>query len=466
MDYKLEPKEVFRFFREISDIPRCSGNEKAIADYLVAFAEERDLDYYRDAKDNLILRKEGSFAYENEDPIILQGHMDMVCEKDENSCHNFEEDPIQWEVQGDLLTAKGTTLGADDGIAVAMALAILDGDYEHPPLEVLITTNEETDMSGALSLEADRLQGRHLINIDSEEEGILTVGSAGGATIFATKEIEREDREIEVSKVEFSGLLGGHSGMEIHRNRGNIMKIMAKFLEKVLENGGQLCEIHAGTVDNAIPKNGYMLLHLPANSEEIKDSLLKEFQEVEGSLGIVIEKSHRGAPFSKELSQSILGILKETPTGVHSFVNDSDLVESSNNLALIHEKEGMIYLENSLRSAKDGKLVEMEKQMESIAKKYNFCVEIGSKYPAWEYVEDSKLRKKAERLYKEMTGREFDTVVVHAGLECGAIASKYPKIDMISIGPNITGAHTPKEDLSISSTKRVFDFILALLKEK
>ncbi|MDO5716064.1 MAG: beta-Ala-His dipeptidase [Tissierellia bacterium] len=466
MDYKLEPKEVFRFFREISDIPRCSGNEKAIADYLVAFAEERDLDYYRDHKDNLIIRKEGSFEHENEDPIILQGHMDMVCEKDENSCHNFEEDPIQWEVQGDLLTAKGTTLGADDGIAIAMALAILDGNYEHPPLEVLITTNEETDMSGALSLEADRLQGKHLINIDSEEEGILTVGSAGGATIFATKEIEREDREIEVSKVEFSGLLGGHSGMEIHRNRGNIMKIMAKFLEKVLENGGKLSKIHAGTVDNAIPKNGYMLLHLPGNGEEIKESVLKEFQEVEGSLEIVIEKSHRGAPFSKELSQSILGILKETPTGVHSFVNDSDLVESSNNLALIHEKEGMIYLENSLRSAKDGKLVEMENQMESIAKKYSFCVEIGSKYPAWEYVEDSKLRKRAERLYKEMTGREFDTVVVHAGLECGAIASKYPKIDMISIGPNITGAHTPKEDLSISSTKRVFDFILALLKEK
>ncbi|NLW42674.1 MAG: aminoacyl-histidine dipeptidase [Tissierellia bacterium] len=467
----VDSKRVLDFFREISKIPRCSGNEKEISDYLRNFALELDLEVIQDELLNIVIKKPGSIGYEKSPTVVLQGHMDMVCEKGTNSKHDFSKDPIELIEKEGFITGNDTTLGADDGIAVAMGMAILESDnIPHPPLELLITVREETDMSGALGLSSEILDGDMMINIDSEEEGILTVGSAGGVTVYATHMIEKEECDWNAYNVKFDGLKGGHSGMEIDKNRGNMIKVMNEFLS-ILSNKTKIKvgKFTSGSLDNAIPRSGEINLCVENNDREIfefaKKELISKFKDVDGKITIEVDEINDKEVWSETIFSDITKMISEIPTGVFSFVNGSNLVESSNNLALIKEKDEEIYLEISIRSSDVAKEKEIVDKCIQILDENNFESKLDSSYPSWEYKAVSPLRDLAQKIYKKMYKEEIETLVVHAGLECGAISSQYPNMDIISIGPNITGAHTPKEKMDLKSVERVYEYVLELLKE-
>lgn len=466
----LEPKKVFTFFEEISQIPRGSGDEKRISDYLVDFAKKRNLEVIQDEALNIIIRKDASKGYENAKKVILQGHMDMVNEKTEDSNHNFDTDPIELIVDGDFIHANKTTLGADNGIGVAMSLAILDSDdVAHGPLEVLITVSEETDMHGAQALSDSVLQGEYLLNIDSEEEGIMTVSSAGGELYFAhyTPEISDVPSDYKSYEIKFTGYKGGHSGGEIANNRGNMIKVMADFLNKAKDS--MLIDFASGSKDNAIPSNGIIKL---ATKEEDFDNIINELKEkykgVDGDLKITyseIEKVNKAQNI--ESSHDFSNWLIDQPTGVKAFTDDTkEFVELSSTLAIVKKiEDGTYEIWNSMRFGKRDEFEDFKNDFAQMSEKYPAVkYEFTNYYPEWEYKEDSKLRDIAIKLYKEVTGKDMKVDITHGGLECGVFYIKYKNLDMISIGPDIFEAHTPRERLSISSTKRMYDFLLELLK--
>ncbi|MDO5689788.1 MAG: beta-Ala-His dipeptidase [Tissierellia bacterium] len=467
----IEPRRVHHYFQEISQIPRCTGNEKALSNYLVRFAKDHSLEFSQDTLMNVVIRKPPMIGYENAKKVILQGHMDMVCVKGTESTHDFEKDPIELIVEEGILRANNTTLGADDGIAIAMGLAILESDlYAHPALELLATVSEETDISGALGLSRDMLKGDYLINIDSEEEGILTVGSAGGVTLYVTHRIQRQRTEDKCIEFLFDGLKGGHSGMEINSNRGNMLKVMAAFVRRLSKDKTvSIISFVSGTLDNAIPSSGRLILSInELDEDQVQQAVrqtIEQFIDVEGEISIqyqTVDCSEQA--WSREVAEDVLTMIEDIPNGVNTLVKGSDQVESSNNLALIREEDGQIYLEISLRSSDEEILEELVEKCTQVLEKNNFDFQPDAAYPSWKYSEKSELRDRAEEVYRNLYGKDFETVVVHAGLECGAISSKYPHMDMISIGPNIRGAHTPEEYMELASANRVFDYLIALLR--
>ncbi|WP_036729016.1 aminoacyl-histidine dipeptidase [Peptoniphilus mikwangii] len=470
MEYsQLEPKDVFKYFEEISQIPRGSGNEKAISDYLVKFAKERNLEVLQDESYNVIIRKPASKGYENAKGVILQGHMDMVPEKGENSTHDFEKDPIELIVDGDNLHANDTTLGADDGIGVAMALAILDSDtIAHAPLEVLVTVSEETDLGGAQALSDKVLKGDYLINIDSEEEGIMTVGSAGGELYMAyfTPELSPTN-EYKTYEFNFSGFMGGHSGVEIANPKGNMVVVMADFVENLKDS--MLVDFIVGTKDNAIPRLGKVKLAIKNTNgiDELITSLKEKYSNIEGELKIIYNEIETPSEAqSIESTNKFAKYLLSLPTGVNSFTDETKtFVASSSNLAIVTKKDnGKYEVWNSMRFNKGDLMTEFKNKFNLISEEYNVEYNYSNYYPEWEYKEDSNLRALTMKLYKEMYGKEMTIDITHGGLECGVFYIKYKNLDMISIGPDISGAHTPQETLSIPSTKRVYEFTLELLK--
>ncbi|WP_300410230.1 beta-Ala-His dipeptidase [Lagierella sp.] len=460
----LKPSRVFYYFQKLMEIPRPSGHEKEVSDFLIETGKKLGLKTYQDKALNVILKRDASKGYENSPKVVLQGHMDMVGAKASGSNHDFEKDPIVPVIQDGYLKAKDTTLGADNGIAVAMGLALLeDENYQGPQLELLVTTDEETSMSGALNLEKGVLEGNYLINLDSEEEGILTVGSAGGLTVFIEEDLSQLE-EKDGFEVYLHGLKGGHSGMEIDDNRGNSVKILGDFLSMLGEEI-TIGEFNSGTLDNVIPSEGRVKVFGTTleKLKEVKEEVIKKYSDVSEEIAIEISES-KGESYSKELSQRLIQMIEEMPTGVNSKMDNSDTVESSNNLAFIKQRDNKLLSEISLRSSDNEVLESLRKKIVKVVEKYGFSYRIGSQYPGWEYNEDSKLRPLAQQLYKEMEGKDFETIVVHAGLECGAIYEKYPNMDIISIGPNITGAHSIKEQVEIESVKRVNDYLVELLK--
>lgn len=460
----LKPQRVFHYFKKLMDIPRPSGYEKEVSDYLVKTGEELGFETYQDENLNVILKRTASRGYEDAPKVVLQGHMDMVGSKLSDSNHDFTKDPIIPVVDNGFLMAKDTTLGADNGIAIAMGLAIMeDENYIGPQIELLVTTEEETSMNGALKLSDKVLEGDYLINIDSEEEGILTVGSAGGLTIFVEEEIQN-DGDKEGFEIKVSGLKGGHSGMQIHEDRGNAVKVLGSFLAELKDIS--IGEFNCGTLDNVIPSEGFVKVYGSDREtfEEAKDKTITKYSKLLGKLHINISKT-RGQSYSKEQSQRLIKVINELPTGVNSFMKDKTTVESSNNLAFIKEEDGKLKSEISLRSSENHVLENLKEKITKVLDENNFNYKIDARYPSWEYKEDSKLRVLAQELYKKMEGRDFETIVIHAGLECGAIYEKYPNMDIISIGPNITGAHSVKEKLEIKSVERVYNYLVELLKE-
>ncbi|MGO1469783.1 MAG: aminoacyl-histidine dipeptidase [Tissierella sp.] len=473
----LKPERVFYYFEEISKIPRCSYEERKISDYLKSIGEKLNLETIQDENMNIIIRKPASKGYEDSDSVIIQGHMDIVCEKEETSRHNFQKDPIDLIVEGDFIKANKTTLGADNGIAVAMGLSILeDTSLEHPPLEFLVTTAEEIGMDGALGLSDKVLKGKRLFNVDSEEEGILTVGSAGGELIDVRLPVQYEEKkDLKEFSIEVKGLFGGHSGMEIDKGRLNAHKTLAEVLNKLKDEVDYyLISLRGGSKDNAIPRNSLAEIAVKKDeikgfSEEldkIKNDIIKDNKEKEKDINIIIEeKGEVSRVLNKDTLKNILELLETIPTGIYTKLKeDKSVVESSSNLAIVNLDKEKFVIQTSTRSSNPDILLKLRKEIIDTAKKHKAQYNISNEYPEWEFREVSGLRDTAVKVYKRLTGKEMETTVIHAGLESGVFAKKYPDIDIISFGPNMYDVHTPEEKLSISSTQRTFEYLKELLK--
>lgn len=473
----LQPERVFYYFEELSKIPRCSYDEKNVSDYIKNIGEKLGLETIQDDVLNIIIRKPATSGYEDSEGIIIQGHMDMVCEKEDGSDHDFSKDPIKLEVDGNYIHADRTTLGADNGIAVAMGLAILEDDtLEHPSIELLVTTSEETEMGGALGLSDNVLKGTILLNLDSEEEGVLVTGSAGGELIELRIPVEYEEVSDYIGiQLEIRGLMGGHSGMEIDKPRGNSNKILNDILKEVREDIDiKLVSITGGTKDNAIPRQTTAkiavknedLSKFNSKIKEIKKEIIDAKESEEPGIDIVITDDNLVLKaLSKNVLDSIILLLDVIPTGVFTrLAQNNEIVESSSNLAIIKTKKDQIIIQVSTRSSSERILLELRQKIVEEINKTNAGYSISANYPEWEYNPESKLRDKALELYKEMFEREMKSTVIHAGLECGVFTKKYTGLDIISFGPNMYDVHTPKERLSISSTERTYEYLIEMLK--
>ncbi|SHE39637.1 dipeptidase D [Marinitoga hydrogenitolerans DSM 16785] len=472
----LKPEKVFYYFEEISQIPRCSGNEKAISDYLVNFAKERNLEYIQDKALNVIIRKPATKGYESAPGVIIQGHIDMVCEKTSDSNHDFSKDPIKLQIDGDYIKATNTTLGADNGIAVAYALAILDSkDIAHPEIEALFTTEEETGMTGANELDPSLLNGKVLLNIDSEEEGIFYVSCAGGLRDVITLPVEFKKPENKYGiRLKVFGLQGGHSGMEIIKQRGNANKLLGRVLYDLNKKIKVECaSINGGDKSNAIPRE--------ATAELIIDNIEKAKQIVEywdktfkNELSVSdpkvkvsieeIEKSER--VLTKESFEKAIYILMLVHDGVQTMSKSIEgLVESSSNLGVVKTYTNRIEFTSATRSSVETLRDLIHNKTEIITKLVGAELNTNAPYPAWEYKPDSRIRELMKKVYKDMYGKEPEIAAIHAGLECGILSGKMKDVDMISFGPNLYDVHTPQEKMSISSVKRVWEFLVEVLKQ-
>ena len=469
----IKPERVFYHFEEISKIPRESYNEKAISDYLVEFGKKLNLETYQDKYYNVILRRKASQGYEDAPGIIIQGHMDMVCEKENDSNHDFKKDPIDLVVDGNRLKANKTTLGGDNGIAIAMGMAILeDESIKCGTIELLATTSEEIDLNGALSLEPNVLKGKMLINIDSEDEGVITVGSAGGVEIDILLPIERKTlSDVNLYTLSLEKLQGGHSGVEINQKRGNSNKILVEVLQnlKVLTDYS-LVEVFGGSKDNAIPRSGKVVL---ASSKDIKDIISKVADEVKAKyisfepemiFALETTTAKEISVLSNKSLDSYIKTIEELPTGVNTWMKEyPEIVESSDNLAIVKTLDENINIIISLRSSDPEVLKELKEKISNILKENNALFEFSAGYPEWKFRAESKLRDKALEVYKKLYNEDMKVEVIHAGLECGAISQNYPDIDFISVGPNLRDVHTPSEYLEIDSTERVYNYVVELI---
>jgi dipeptidase D len=476
----IKPASVFKYFEEISKIPRASGKEKEISDFLVSFAKGLKLEVIQDSANNVIIKKKGTAGYEKSPVVIIQGHMDMVCEKNAGTEHDFDKDPLQLFIDGDFVRAKGTTLGADNGIAIAFAMALLSSeDIPHPPIEVLITTDEETGMTGALSINPEHIDGRKLINIDSEEEGELLVSCAGGLKTKVTLPIEKEefDGTVIEAVIKIRGLKGGHSGMDIIKQRGNSNRLMARILMDMLNKFEfKLASINGGSKNNAIPREADAVLYIDASkSEELKALIgrwnaifINEYSisdpgiKVELNMSSISGKVKVLTDDSKEKAIKLTYLL---PNGIQTMSMDiKGLVQSSVNLGVVVTKEDEILFDSAVRSSIKSLKEDLSLQTQLIGAAYGAKVEEGAQYPEWQYDNDSKLRELFKDVYKDMYGKEPEVVAIHAGVECGLFKEKFGEIDMISFGPNMFDVHTPDEHLSISSTERTWEYLLEVLK--
>ena len=475
----LQPVDVFRYFEEMSEIPRGSGNEKGISDYLVAFAKEHQLDYTQDEALNVIIRKPATRGYENSKTIVLQGHMDIVCEKNADVEHDFLKDPLKLRIVDDMVMATGTTLGADNGIAVAMGLAILASDeYEHPALELLVTTSEETGMDGAMALDPKHIKGRTLINIDSEEEGKFLVSCAGGVTAQVKIPIQMENiKEGQVGlHIQVTGLKGGHSGMEIDKGRGNATKLLGRILISLLEEQQiQLVSIEGGSKHNAIPRQAdasfVVCKDHVADVEKIITEMNHIFKEELRTPDPMVEVK---MDTISQLPAQVMTMDSTTRTihylylvmdGMVSMSMDiQGLVESSLNLGVITQSADAVTFISSIRSSVRSKKKDLLERLTLTAKLQSGCVKAESDYPEWAYNPDSQIRPIFIEAYKKLYGTEPEISAIHAGLECGLFAEKFGDIDEISFGPNLYDVHTPNESMSIPSVQRSWKLLLEALK--
>ena len=463
-------KRAFKYFEEISEIPRCSGNTAPIADYLVGFAKGAGLDCYRDGADNVIIKKPASAGYEDHPTVILQGHTDMVKQTSPDCTVDMDREGLQLFRSGDKLGALGTTLGADDGIAVAYMLALLsDKDAVHPPIEALFTSDEEIGLLGAAELDASRLSGRTMINIDSDAEGIFTVGCAGGVRVDIKLPLVRDIEGGYYYTLDIGGLRGGHSGTEINSGRENAIKILGEALLTVPNL--KISKISGGNADNAIPRSATATF---TTSTKRAGELLSKvarvtdrYKEAEPDIHFEIKPiASATLPFTEESSSKIVRLIAEEPVGVVEMSKDIEgLVETSLNLGIIESSGTELTLTASVRSSVDKKKSELVKKIGNIAKKFGAVCHAHGEYPAWEYRQNSKLREVMCREYERMYGKRAKVMTIHAGLECGIFAGKLEGLDCVSIGPDNFDIHTTEERLCLSSAARVWGFLLEVLKK-
>lgn len=468
---------VFKNFEAISQIPRCSNDEEKIVEYVYQFGKKLGLETSKDEFGNILIIKPATEGYGSHETVVLQAHVDMVCEKTEDSMHNFSCDPINLQIDGDLIHAKDTTLGSDDGIGVALMMAILENNkIEHPRLECLFTTTEETGMDGALGLSDQLLTGKHLINLDNEEDWIVIVGCAGGINSYLTLDFDYQELpDLSKFKIKVSGLQGGHSGSMIGESRGNAIKILDSVLLKVKKQiNFKLQAIQGGSKHNAIPSLAYA--DIAVNTEDI-ENLTRVFTEVsyeiknqnikrELDLQITLEPIHTyNDKYIDDVSSAkILKIISTFPHGVNTVDRELDIVKSSNNLAIVQTKKDQFLLQTSIRSSDLTDMDFLKNEVKNQAENNGFGITFSEGYPMWKPNFDNPLLNKAKEVYRQVSGKEIEVLVIHAGLETGILSEKYPEMNMIAIGPTILGAHTPRERLSISSTELVFEYLKTLIK--
>ena len=475
----LEPKKVFSYFEDICSIPHGSTNLDAISAFLEKFALDRNLFCIRDKANNVIIIKEASEGYENVEPIILQGHMDMVAVKKADCDIDLMKDPLRVKVDGDFIYAEGTSLGGDDGIAVAYILAILDDDsIRHPRIEAVITTDEEIGMEGATAIDLSMLKARRMMNIDSEEEGILLTSCAGGARVDCNIPVERIEKEGKLYEVEISGLLGGHSGTEINKNRQNAIKLIGRIIYNVLKDVPvQICELSGGEKDNAIPRQAKTALMVPNGLEmkfeekikEIEAVLKKENQTKEKNLCVSCKAigDKKALVLDEHSTVAAADFLMLVPNGVMAMSADIEgLVETSLNFGILNLEKKELKVSSAVRSSIETAKRNLMDQLEIITKRFGGYTGVYGEYPGWQFDPDSKLRALMVDIYREMFGKDVKVEALHAGLECGIMISKIAGLDCASFGPNIYDIHTTEEKLSISSTQRMWDYILKILATK
>ncbi len=478
----LQPKEVFKYFEEICNIPHGSGNLQKISDYLVSFAKERNFEVIQDKELNVIIKAPGSKGYEDKEPVILQGHMDMVAVKEDGCDIDMTKEGLRCRTDGEYVWAEGTSLGGDDGIAVAYCLAILDSDdIPHPPLEVVITTNEETGMFGAQAIDLSMLKSKKLINIDNEEEGHFIVSCAGGARFYTEFDLGNSIKKDGVClEVKVSGLLGGHSGEMIIKGRGNANVLLARTLVEAMDEAQNetevaLISINGGVADNAIPSSSVAKVVVDkAYVDTFKASVQNTLSDVKGELevkdpnvDITVTECGEGSfdAYDFHNAKRVLGAMISFPDGVQAMSSSVEgLVETSLNLGIVKTEGNVVTTEQSVRSSVESAKKMLIRKLETIATVNGGVYNVTGQYPGWKYRQHSELRDHMVKVYKDMYGVEPKVEAIHAGLECGLFSEKIQGLDSISIGPDMQDIHSPKEKLSVKSAGNVFEYLKAVLK--
>lgn len=472
----LEPRSVFHYFGEICKIPHTSHHEKQLSDYCVQFAKDRNLFYKQEESGNLIIISEATPGYENKETVILQGHLDMVDDKNASCTLNLEKDSIPVKVEGDFITTEGTTLGGDDGIAIAYALALLDAnDIPHPRLEVIFTVCEEVGLLGASSIDLSICQGRRLINIDSEIEGILTVGCAGGRRAFSHIPVTRTVQEGILCELTLSGLLGGHSGLEIHKGRANAISILGRFFLHLKKyTGFSLFTMSGGSKENVIPKKGTALFLISPDQEnnikkavaDFSNNIKKEYGTTDPDISLslhIIAEAEKNV-LTEASQNAVLTAVSLIPTGVQTMSADlPGTVETSINPGVMELLEEELLIRTSIRSSISSAKESLCEKVQQLILQLGGETEFQGDYPAWPYAKESTLRNKCIEVFRQQYQKDPELQTIHAGLECGIFSDKLPNLDCISFGPDQFDVHTPMERLRISSVKRVWEYLKALL---
>ena len=470
-----EPKRVFYYFEELCKIPHGSGNTKQISDYLVSFAKEHGLEYVQDEMNNVVIYKPATEGYEDAPAVILQGHMDMVCEKRPDVDHDFTKDPLNISVKDGYVTANGTTLGGDDGIAVAYGLALLESkDLAHPALEVLITVDEEIGLLGAEGFDCSVLKGKRLINLDSEAEGSLWISCAGGLSGISTIPVQRVEAEGQKAAVKITGLMGGHSGAEIDKKRANANVLMGRFLYSLQqETAYEIISLAGGQKDNAITReaDAELLVEDINSVKACAEKLQKGFREEYAGTdeGITVEITDLGVASAKVLHptsrEKVLFFLMEVPFGIQKMSGSIDgLVETSTNIGIVKLGEDEFLGSSSVRSSVEAAGAALSDKICYLTEFLGGEYTVQGAYPAWEYRKESPLRDQMVEVYEEMYGEKPNVVAIHAGLECGLFYKKIEGLDCVSLGPNMKDIHTSEEVLDIASTERVWKYLVKVLE--
>ena len=475
----LEPKEVFYYFEELCNIPHPSYKEKKISDYCVAFAKAHNLEVHQDELGNVIIIKEATPGYEEVEPLIVQAHLDMVCEKDADAAIDFDTDGLTLKVEGDYVTAEGTTLGADDGIGVAYALAMLASDtMKHPRIEAVFTVSEEVGMEGATAIDLSPLKGHKLLNLDSEDEGVFLTSCAGGCTSYLYLPLCYEKKQGMIYEITVGGLLGGHSGAEIDTGRANSNCLMGRFFLMLAEEMQYaLISVAGGQKDNAIPRETKAQIMIGAGDEAVLEKVIskaeailrKEYATTDPEICITFKKENgtEADVLTDACAQKVVTLINLLPNGVHTMSADiKGLVETSSNMGVLKTEENRLALTCSVRSSVQSAKEYIVSKLRTLILQLGGEIKVKSAYPAWEYRKDSVLRETMIRVYREMYGKEPEIQAIHAGLECGLLAGKIENLDAVAMGPDMADIHTTKERLSISSTKRVWDYLVTLLEQK
>ena len=461
-------ERVFYYFQEIAKIPHGSGNCEKIAGYIENFAKTHGLEYVRDKKDNLIIRKPATAGYEGKPSVALQGHIDMVLAKDEGIEKDLSKEGLDLYLDGDLIKAKGTTLGADDGTAVSYMLALLeDKDAEHPEIEAIFTTDEETGLFGAKAIDGALIKSRMLINLDSDGEGCFVAGCAGGVRVDTILDLKKKKMPHALGRLTVGGLIGGHSGMEIDKGRTNAIKTLGEIIYGLPNL--VISEFVGGTATNAIPAYATALI-FTSDEDELKARIAKKTAEIkETEPDVRIEYTPNSAfkeVYGEEDSESIVDMLLKMKNGIIEMSAEvAGLVETSQNIGVIAVNDEGVAIYSSIRSSKEKSKEEIENEAAMLAKKYGGVCNFHESYPGWEYRVDSPLREVTVRTYKELFGKDPEIKIIHAGLECGILSSKLPGLDAISLGPDVYDIHSTAERMSVSSAARVWEHIKKILKE-